>query len=196
MSGTMHDEDETEDLLPATTDDPIEKPAITNLPVFDGQLHVTPTYYELLAEEMLQDIDKLAAKIPKLELHHRVSQNAIRAHSNIPRPFLGTAVVVTEDTPEIETAVTLVPSDARETLQYLDAMRVVDDRLDALRNNLRFNMMSRRAALALQALQVYALARSLARDPRNTKIAMHVENLKRDLGKRGRPRKKKGEEAV
>jgi hypothetical protein len=54
--------------------------------------------------------------------------------------------------------------------------------------------MSRRTVLALQSLQVYSTARSLARDPRNTKAAHHAENLQRDLGKRGRPRKKRGEE--
>ena len=45
-----------------------------------------------------------------------------------------------------------------------------------------------------QALQVYSRARSHARDKHNPKIARHVENLKRDLENRGRPRKKKVEE--
>jgi predicted SpoU family rRNA methylase len=48
----------------------------------------------------------------------------------------------------------------------------------------------------VQALRVYAIARSRARDKRDVRITAHVENLKRDLGKRGRPKKKRGEEPV
>ncbi|HEU4887015.1 MAG TPA: hypothetical protein VFV49_03950 [Thermoanaerobaculia bacterium] len=191
----MHDDTETENLSSTTADNPIEEPALADGSPVDSPFHPTRTYYELLAEEILGDIEKLAAKIPKLEAHQRASRNAIRAHSNVPRPFLGTAIVVREDTPELVGA-TLVPEQGRETLQLLDAFRVVDDRIGALKDDVHFNLMSRRTVLAVQALQVYSMTRSLARTKRDTKAAAHVENLKRDLGKRGRPKKKRGEEAV
>ncbi|MFL6244513.1 MAG: hypothetical protein ACJ74H_00695 [Thermoanaerobaculia bacterium] len=151
---------------------------------------VTRTYYDILAAEIMEDLDKVAAKMPKLEARHRVSANAMRAHVNVPRAFLGTAIVTAEETPKIESAAKLVPAEGRDTLQFLDAFRVVDDKLAALRAELRLTMMSRKTTLALESLQVYALARGLARDERVTGVAAHVENLRRDLGKRGRPRKK------
>jgi hypothetical protein len=190
----MHDEDETEDLPSLTPDHASEKQELADPPSAGDRFHVTPTYYQLLAKEIVQDLEKIAAKIPKLEVHQRADKNAIRAHSNIPLPFLGTAVVAAEDMPDVEAASMLVPADARETLQFLDAFRIVDDRVGALKNQVRGTMMSRRTVLALQALQVYSTTRSLARDPRNTKAAHHAENLQRDLGKRGRPRKKRWEE--
>jgi len=150
----------------------------------------TRTYYDILAEEIMQDLDRVAAKIPKLEEHHRASENAIRAHVNVPRPFLGTAVVAVEQTPELQGVRKLVPEEGRDTLQYLDAFRLVDDKLGELKAHVRFTLMSRKTALALQALQVYAVARGLARDRSGADVAAHVENLRRDLGKRGRPRKK------
>ena len=152
---------------------------------------LTPTYYDLLAAEIMEDLDKVAAKFPKLEARHRATANARRAHLNVPRPFLGTAVFVTGEMPEVEQSGKLDPAEGRETLQYLDAFAAVDDKLGAVRALLRFAMMSRRTTLAVQALHVYALARSIARDGRVPAYASYVEHLQRDLGKRGRPRKKR-----
>ena len=150
----------------------------------------TRTHYDLLAEEIMDDLDRVAAKIPKLEAYHRASENEIRAHVNVPRPFLGTAVVAVEQTPDLQAVRKLVPEQGHDTLQYLDAFRFVDDKLGELKSYVRFTLMSRHTALALRALQIYAVARGLARDGRRADIAAHVEFLRRDLGKRGRPRKK------
>jgi len=150
----------------------------------------TRTYYDLLAEEIMDDLDRVAAKIPKLESHHRATENEIRAHVNVPRSFLGTAVAAVEQTPDLRTTRKLVPEQGHDTLQYLDAFRFVDDKLAEVRAYVRFTLMSRKTALALQALQVYAIARGFARGGRRADVAAHVENLRRDLGKRGRPRKK------
>jgi len=58
-----------------------------------------------------------------------------------------------------------------------------------LKAHVRFTLKSRKTALALQALQIYAVARGLTRDRSGADVAAHVENLRRHLGKRGRPRK-------
>lgn len=187
---------EEENLLSDATDNHSEEPAgeVTTTP--DDGLHFTPTYYDLLAEEIMQDLDRAAAKIPKLEARHRAPANAIRAHVNVPVKFLGTAVAVTEDTEKIKTKGPLVPSDGLDTLQYMDAFQRVDDKLGAIKSYVRFTLASRKTVLAVQALRVYAIARNHARDNLDTRIHAHVENLRRDLGKRGRPKKQKGEEPV
>ncbi|HXH37137.1 MAG TPA: hypothetical protein VNN08_00775, partial [Thermoanaerobaculia bacterium] len=41
------------------------------------------------------------------------------------------------------------------------------------------------------ALQVYAIAKGVARSPLSTTVASHVGNLKRDLGRAGKGGKKK-----
>jgi hypothetical protein len=153
---------------------------------------LTPTYYDRLAAEIMEDLDRVAAKFPKLERRHQTSANARRAHLNVPRPFLGTAVVITEEMPDIAKDGSLDPADGRDTLQYLDAFRAVDDKFEAVRAQLRFTMMSRRTTLAVQALSVYSLTKSKARS--GPEYASAVENLQRDLGKRGRPRKKRRSE--
>ncbi len=151
---------------------------------------LTPTYYDLLAREIMDDLDKVAAKIPKLEAHHRATEDEMRAHMNVPRPFLGTAVVAVEETDELQAMRKLDPDQGRETLQFIDAFRIVDYKLDQVKALLRHTIKSRTTALAMQSLQIYAIARGMARDGRHSDIAARVENLRRDLGKRGRPRKK------
>ena len=150
----------------------------------------TRTYYDLLAEEIMEDLDRVAAKIPKLEAHHRVSENEMRAHMNVPRPFLRTAVFAVEDAPDLRATRKLVPEQGHDTLQYIDAFRFVDDKLAEVKAYVRFTLMSRHTALAMRSLQIYALARGFARGGRRSDVAAHVDNLRRDLGKRGRPKKK------
>lgn len=149
---------------------------------------LTPTYYDRLAAEIMDDLEKVAAKFPKLEDRYRATANARRAHMNVPRPFLGTAVVVSEEMPEVGK---LNPAEGQETLQYLDAFAAVDYKLGAVRAQLRFEMMSRRTWLAVRALHVYSVAKRMARDGTVPRYGLLVENLQRDLGKRGRPRKKR-----
>ena len=139
----------------------------------------------------MEDLDRIVAKFPKLEIQHRVQANDMRAHVNVPIPFLDAAIFVTEETPKIKKAAWLVPAEGSDTLQYLDAFRWVDEKLVAVRTELRFTMMSRRAKLALQALQVFSLARNFARDQSVAGIDALVEILRRTLGKRGRPRKQR-----
>src|SRR5437763_747783 len=56
------------------------------------------------------------------------------------------------------------------------------------RSSLKFTMSSRKATLAADALQIYSIIKGLARDPGSAGIASFVANLKRDLGRRGRPK--------
>jgi hypothetical protein len=54
---------------------------------------------------------------------------------------------------------------------------------------LRFTVQSKRANLAAAALQTYYLSKGLGRTNVNAATLSHVENMKRDLGKRGRRKK-------
>src|SRR5687768_3269199 len=95
-----------------------------------------------------------AAKIPKLEAHHRAPANAIRAHVDVPVKFLGTAVVVTKDTEEIETSGRLVPGGRPRHVAIHGC--VPPSRRQTRRDpnpHVRFTLVSRKTVLAMQALQ-------------------------------------------
>jgi nitroreductase len=147
------------------------------------------TYHQRLAAEIMRDLDAVAAKIPYLESPHPSKAAFVRSHGNVPIPFLQTATVAVEQTEELQAVRKLDPPQAHDTLQYVEAFRPVSHHLFALGRRVKFSVTLRRSQLAFQSLQIYAIAQGLASGKRGPKIAAHVENLRRDLGRRGRPRK-------
>lgn len=147
------------------------------------------TAHQLLAAEIMRDLDAIAARIPYLESPHPSKAAFVRSHGNVPIPFLRTATATVEQTPELERVTKLTPELGHDTLQFVDAFRAVIDHFFAIGRRLKFTVASRRAHLAFLSLQIYTITQGLARDGRNPGIAAHVANLRRDLGPRGRPRK-------
>jgi hypothetical protein len=78
------------------------------------------------------------------------------------------------------------PRAGRDTLQFIEAFRPVLDKVSAFTNALKFTIASRKASLAADSVQIYDIAKGLARDPGSAAIDSVVPNMKRDLGKRGR----------
>jgi hypothetical protein len=72
---------------------------------------------------------------------------------------------------------------ARDTLQFLSAFRVVVDRINEVGKALKFTMDSRKALLTADTLQIYAIAKGLARDPGSADVAAQLQNMRRDLGR-------------
>jgi hypothetical protein len=96
-----------------------------------------------------------------------------------------TAIASVEQSPELQGVNKLDVSAARDTLQFIEAFRPVQDKVSAFANSLKFTIASRKATLAADALQIYFIAKGVARDPGAAAVASHVSNLKRDLGRRG-----------
>ena len=148
----------------------------------------TVTFYQKLADDFSKALDEITAIIPKLEITHPATANFVRSHLNVPTEFLATAIAAVEQTPELQGTGKLDVAAARDTLQFIDAFRPIQDKVTAFANSLKFTMASRKATLAADALQVYSIAKGIARDPGAAAVASLVSNLKRDLGRRGRPK--------
>lgn len=151
---------------------------------------VTPTitHYQQVAAEFMAALDEIAKIIPKLEAVHVSTANLVRSRLNVPNEFLATVTAAVEQTPELQAVNKLSVNEARDTLQFLEAFRPVRDKVDAFAKNLKHTMDSRKATLATQSLQVYDIAKGVARDPNSATVAALVANMKRDLGRRGRPK--------
>jgi len=145
----------------------------------------TVTHYQQLAENFSKALDDIAAIIPKLEVTHPATANFVRSHLNVSTEFLNTAIAAVEQTPELQGLNKLDVNAARDTLQFIEAFRPVQDKISAFANSLKFTMASRKASLTADALQIYSIAKGIARDPGAAAVASHVHNLKRDLGRRG-----------
>jgi hypothetical protein len=146
----------------------------------------TITHYQQLADDFSKALDQIASIIPKLEITHPATANSVRSHLNVPTEFLATAIAAVEQTPELQGVNKLDVTAARDTLQFIEAFRPVQDKVTAFANSLKFTMASRKANLAADALQIYSIAKGVARDPGAAAVASLVSNLKRDLGRRGR----------
>jgi hypothetical protein len=151
---------------------------------------VTITQYQLLADEILRDLNAVAEKIARLQKGiHELPDDTIRAYVNVPVAFLATAVSVVEQEPTLQNMDILDPQAGHDTLQFLGAFRPVLDDVTAFGKSLKRLLMLRKAALALNALRIYAVIRGLART--DLRMAQHASNLQRDLGPRGAKKKRK-----
>jgi hypothetical protein len=143
----------------------------------------TVTYYQQLAEHFSKALDEIAALIPQMEGERPATADFIRSHQNIPIVFLGTAIAAVEQVPELQDVRKLDVARARDTLQFIEAFRPMLDKFTRIEKSLAFTLGSRKANLAADALQIYAIAKGVARDPDASTAASIVQNLKRDLGR-------------
>src|SRR5205085_9912093 len=163
-------------------------PGVNEVPAPPANGTPTVTHYQQLADDFSKALDEIAAIIPKLEAQHPATANFVRSHLNVPTEFLATAIAAVEQTPALQGVEKLDVTAARDTLQFIEAFRPVQDKVTAFANSLKFTMASRKASLAADALQIYSIAKGVARDPGAASVASLVSNLKRDLGRRGRPK--------
>jgi hypothetical protein len=150
----------------------------------------TVTYYEQLAHKFMQALDDIAEIIPKLEASHESTAAFVHSYLSIPNAFLATAISAVEQHATLQAVQKLDLTAAHDTLQFLEAFKPVLDKLTGFQRALKFTLNSRKALLAADSLQIYDVAKGLARDPGSADMAAHVGNMKRDLGRRGRPKKK------
>jgi hypothetical protein len=147
---------------------------------------VTVTGYQQLADDFMKALDALITGLPPMETSHPSTSPFVRGKLNIPRPFLESTVAAVEQSPELQALNKLDSVKGRETLQFLEAFRTVHDKLTGFSKDLKFTLEARHAALANDALQIYYLAKGVIRDPNSPAVTHHVENMKRDLARKGR----------
>lgn len=161
--------------------------AAADVPTEPG-ISPTVTHYQQLANEFCKQLDAIAAGIPRLELMHASTAKSIRSRLNVPMEFLATAIAVVDQVPELQNVNRLDVAAARDALQFIEAFRPVADKVTALFKSVTSTIATHQAGLAADSLQIYSIAKGLARDVNSAHIAAHVANLKRDLGRRGRPK--------
>jgi hypothetical protein len=145
----------------------------------------TVTHYQQLADQFMKDLDAIASVIPKLEASHISTATFVRTHTNVSINFLATCIAAVEQTAALQGVNKLNSQAARDTLQFIEAFRPVLDKVESFTNSLRFTVASRKAALTADALQIYFIAKGVARDPGSAAVASLVANMKRDLGRPG-----------
>jgi hypothetical protein len=144
-----------------------------------------------MADEFIKALDTLEAGLPGLEFPHESTAKFVRGKSNVKMPFLKTSVRAVESRSDLQVVKKLDPVKGRDSLQFLDAFPDVLNRGVHLVRNLKYTLEARRAELAADALQIYAVAKAMSRDVESAELKGFVEDMERDLGRKGIRRKTK-----
>ena len=174
-----------------------ERPAAAPVdPDASSPVTVTPTltHYQKLADDFVVALDNIIAALPKLDTSHPTTAGFVRGHSNIPIPFMETAVAGIFKNAELQAVPNLNAERGRDVLQRYQAFRPVYDTVIHFAEDLKFTLDAGLAILGADALQVYCLAKGFGRSPDAAHMLQLAEDLKRDLGQRGPKKgaKKKG----
>jgi hypothetical protein len=121
-----------------------------------------------------------------------MSPQFVRAHVNVPTDSLKTVYHVVTATPSLQAVGKYRLQTNRDTLQFLDAFQPVMNDVAGMFKEMKHIVDSRKAALVVESLQIYAIAQGIIRDPLETVLALHVENMRRDLRRKGGRKKKTG----
>ena len=155
-----------------------------------AQATPTVTHYDQVAANFGKALEELLAMVPHFVAAHPSTKGFVRTQKTVSDEFLVSAIAAVEETPGMLALDQFDVSEARDALQFGQAFRPMRDKLVAAATNVDFSINLRRATVVQPALQAYQLLKGLARNPAGTLAASHAGNLRRDLGRAGRGRKK------
>src|SRR5258707_200120 len=134
----------------------------------------TPTHYGQLAAQISAALIELAKLFPTLEGQHPLTQTFVRTHQNVPIDFIQTVTSAVASTAVLQGVNKFDVAQGRDVVQFVQAFKPVYDELITLARNLKFTIDSRRASMAADSLQMYNIAKGIARDPSSTDVLSHV----------------------
>jgi hypothetical protein len=158
----------------------------------DAPVPDTPTItrYQQLAANLSKAIDEMLTAMPNFVPLHPSTKGFVRAQKSVSDDFLISVIAAVEGNPDLQALNQFNVAEARDALQFKEAFRPMADKLHAAAKDVDFSIDLRRANVVAPALQMYDLTKGLARNPSGTLAAAHAGNLKRDLGRAGRRKKK------
>jgi len=151
---------------------------------------LTVTKYQTMADEAGRVLEAFIANLPHYQLPDEVAVQAVYGYLSIPDEFLGGAVAAVDQSPVLQSVEKLSVRQAREALLFRDAFLPIAKKVQEIGNTLEFTIDFRLAKQKADALQIYAVAKALARDTKNPAADTHVANMRRYL-RRGRVAKRK-----
>jgi hypothetical protein len=167
------------------------------VPLESGVLSEADTAQELtirppeqLVADVAQVMDRIAARL-ELETPHPTTASRVRGARTVPREFVLAMLAAAERRPDSPGFSAFDSARARAVLESADAYRLLAQRTAMFLANLNYTIEARWANVVADAMQAFSVASILADDPQNPELAAEVENLRRQLGRKGARKKKK-----
>jgi hypothetical protein len=138
---------------------------------------ITP--YQKIAAQLGSAISDTVAQIPGFNAD--LSDIPRRVRRSVSKEFLGLTVAAVDASSELQGVNQLDTSDCRDTLQFSQAMRPLVDQFLGVARRLDLLIRVKEAKSGRGALGIYNIAQRVAKNPNNTHLVVHVENLKAEL---------------
>jgi hypothetical protein len=122
-----------------------------------------PTEHQQLADELSALFDQFIAKLPYAETPEEPVQ-AIYGYLSISEEFRHTAIATVADSEALQTLQRLQVDEAREVQQFSEAFRPLARKMIAAGEALEYTIDVKLSRLNRGALQIYAIAKEIARD--------------------------------
>jgi hypothetical protein len=145
---------------------------------------VVPVGVDELATKIVAALDMIAALVPDLRKPHPATAKKVRGARTVSREAVSSIVAMVEASPMLQKVLPMKIDRAREVLGSTDAYRLLGERLDVLRAQVKYTAEARWAEVVAEAMQAYTIASTLAEDPKEAELAAHVATIRRHLGRR------------
>lgn len=129
-------------------------------------------------------MDLIAERL-ELETPHPSTARRVRGARTIPREFVLSMIAAAERRPDLPVLGGFDSAEAREVLEAADAHRLLAERTALFLASLNYTIEARWARVAAEAVNQFSIASIMAENPENAELAAEVENLRRQLGRKG-----------
>jgi hypothetical protein len=150
----------------------------------------TLTEQQRIAYEIRDELNALAARIPRLEHPHSATSGWVRAYRTVTEESIIRMIALVEQFDIFRDLGTFDVAEARETLQFADAFKPIADQVAALLAALNYTMEARKARVVAAGLRTYAVAKELARDNKSLDLRFALDALRTEM-RRTRSRRQK-----
>lgn len=147
-------------------------------------------------DEVATEISKVLAVISErlaLEAPHPATAKRVRGARTVPRGFVLSLLAAAERRPDLALA-RFNTTRARDVLQSGDALKLLSEQAAMFLARLNYTYEARWAEVVADALSTFTIASILAEDPKQADLAAEVENLRKQLGRKGKGGRKKKEQ--
>lgn len=160
-----------------------------------GTATLAPVALDEISTKLVAAIDLIASLIPDLRTPHPATEKKVRGGRTVSREAVLSIIAMVEASSVMRSMNLLDAAHAREVVELDDGYRVLDERIERLRRQVRYTVEARWAEVASDAMSAYMMAKRLARQPRYADLAAHVaiigRHLDRSNGSKARKQKEK-----
>lgn len=158
-----------------------------------AELAVRPA--EQLVAEVVKVMDLIAERL-ELESPHPSTARRVRGARTVPREFVVSMIAAVERRPDFPFFSRFDSAEARAVLESSDAYRVLAERTAMLLASLNYTIEARWAKVVASAVHTFSMASIVAEQSERAELAAEIENLRRQLGRKGVRRKKAAKKAA